>query len=295
MKIASYAGAASQVWQIVIQDATSLIADGLGGVLFNAAGLTCAFKRNKDNAWVEVTLADMTLGAYTSGGLKESDPTVTLGKGAYDFCPPNAALTYGADSVLFRLAGADSMVPLYIEAQLNLPVVTRDEIDCGLALAHSTTGLTLRTGVTFPDGQLANNAVIQIISADSGVGQSRVVNGNVGGAITFDPLTVALGSGPVYYSLSASAAAPLSSVPPTAVQVRNEMDSNSTKLAGIDAATIEALGSLQNAVISLDLGLLSGTISVYRPGSSQTGGNLLRTIPISRPSINEPFSLNRVS
>jgi hypothetical protein len=69
----------------------------------------------------------------------------------------------------------------------------------------------------------------------------------------------------------------------------------SDDVAAVIADLTEVMGSLQNAAITIDSGGLTGTISVYEPGTAQTGGNLLRTIPISRISTDNPFSLNRTS
>lgn len=61
------------------------------------------------------------------------------------------------------------------------------------------------------------------------------------------------------------------------------------------AQAIEMLASLQNALITVEAGGLTGTIEIYTPGTAQTVGNLLQTIPISRSATTEPFSFARVS
>ncbi|MBW2595148.1 MAG: hypothetical protein JRC93_04100 [Deltaproteobacteria bacterium] len=57
---------------------------------------------------MEVTLADMTLGTFTSSGFKELDSTNTPGH--YTFCPPNAAIASAATYVDFVFKGAADLV-----------------------------------------------------------------------------------------------------------------------------------------------------------------------------------------
>jgi hypothetical protein len=92
---------------------------------------------------VQVTLADMTLGAYTSGGLK----AVPNMSGFYDFCPPDAALATGASSVAFLLYPATTtvtMAPVPIEVQLTQADLD-DATDFGLTNLDAAVSTRLPT------------------------------------------------------------------------------------------------------------------------------------------------------
>lgn len=102
---------------IFLQDSSKSTGDGLAGLLFNSAGLTCYYHRNTGNVSVAVALANMTLGTFASGGFKEID-AVNM-KGGYAFCPPDAAMAAGAQSVTFWFQGATNLAPMPIEVELT--------------------------------------------------------------------------------------------------------------------------------------------------------------------------------
>jgi hypothetical protein len=110
-------GTTSQIIQVFILNSTSTTGAGLTGVTYNAAGLTCYYKRNTASADVAVTLATMTLGTWATGGWKEVDSTNM--PGLYEIGIPNAALASGADLVTVYIQGAASMVPLPIQIELT--------------------------------------------------------------------------------------------------------------------------------------------------------------------------------
>lgn len=68
-----------------------------------------------------------------------------------------------------------------------------------------------------------------------------------------------------------------------------------TTAAAHTEALTEVLASLQNAVVTVASGGLTGTVTIYRPGTPQIPANLLRTIPMTRSAIDKPFSMNLVS
>jgi len=103
-------GTTSQILPVFIRDSASTTGAGKTGILFNASGFTCYYKRSSGTASAAVTLATIaTLGTYTSGGWKEIDATNQ--PGLYEFHPPNAAVASGAEWVVFYFQGAAGMVP----------------------------------------------------------------------------------------------------------------------------------------------------------------------------------------
>lgn len=102
---------------VFIQDSSSTTGAGLGGLVFNTASLTCYYHRNTASASVSVSLATMTLGTWATGGFKEVDATNM--KGMYSFCPPDAAVAAGAQSVTFYFQGAANMAPRPYTIQLT--------------------------------------------------------------------------------------------------------------------------------------------------------------------------------
>jgi hypothetical protein len=78
----------------------------------------------------------------------------------------------------------------------------------------------------------------------------------------------------------------------SAIAIRQAVGLNSANLATM---LTEITASLQNAVVDLQTDKLIGEIRIYTPGTAQILGNLLRTLPLSRASTSDPFSINRVS
>lgn len=132
-------GSTSEVWEIFLQDSGSAVGAGKTGILYNAAGLSCYYKRNKGSASVSVTLADIpTLGTFVSGGFKQVDGTNM--PGVYEFHPPDAALASGAQSVTFFFQGASGMAVLPLEVEL-VAVNLQDGVRFGLtALPNVASG-----------------------------------------------------------------------------------------------------------------------------------------------------------
>jgi hypothetical protein len=117
-KISRKAGTTSHILEIFLQDSSKTTGDGLTGLLFSTAGLTCYYKRNRDTASVAVTLADITtLGTYASGGLKAVDGTHM--PGVMEFHPPDAALAAGSGTVTFFFQGATNLAQTPQEVELT--------------------------------------------------------------------------------------------------------------------------------------------------------------------------------
>lgn len=68
-----------------------------------------------------------------------------------------------------------------------------------------------------------------------------------------------------------------------------------TALTDLASQVEIVMASMQNAEITLNSNLLTGEINIWKPGTSRVIGNFLGTIPISRPSTAEPFSMNKTS
>jgi hypothetical protein len=152
-KLSRLAGSTGHVLMIFVQDSTKTTGEGLPGLVFNSAGLTCYYKRNSGTASVAVTLATITtLGTFTSGGFKEVDATNM--KGLYEFHPPDAAYAAGAKSVVIMLQGAGNMAPVLIEIELTA-VNNQDGQGYGLT-ALPVTG-TLAVTPTLAATQAFNN------------------------------------------------------------------------------------------------------------------------------------------
>ncbi|HEX8875642.1 MAG TPA: hypothetical protein VF777_02775 [Phycisphaerales bacterium] len=114
----------------------------------NTPNLKAFFTRNTGAAATEITLVDMTLGSYTSGGFKEiSDADMP---GWYQFCIPDAALVAGADSVAIMIRGADGMLPVTLEIALDEEVVLAPKGFNNLGAPAEPTNTTLAT-LTWPE------------------------------------------------------------------------------------------------------------------------------------------------
>jgi len=115
-KIALKVGSTSKLLRLFIQDGTAANGAGLTGLVYNSAGLKCAYIAEGQATATVVTLATATVGTYTSGGFKEIDATNL--PGVYELGVPNAALASG-NSTLLMLFGAANMVPVLAEIELD--------------------------------------------------------------------------------------------------------------------------------------------------------------------------------
>jgi hypothetical protein len=133
-KISRQVGTSSQLVDLFALNSASTTGAGLAGLTFNSSGLTCFYHRNTAAASVAVTLANMTLGTYSTGGFIAVDGANM--PGLYQFGIPNAALASGADTVTFAFAGATNLAPLYLEIELT--AVNNQATSFGLSLAKTT-------------------------------------------------------------------------------------------------------------------------------------------------------------
>ncbi len=170
MKVILKAGSTSNILQIFIADSSSTTGAGLTGLVFNTASLTAYYHKDADTTATAITLVTMTVGTYTSSGFKEIDATNM--PGWYQFCPPNAAVSSGAN-VGFHLKGATNMAPLPIEVQL-VAVDLQDTVRLGLtslpnAAAEAAGGLYTRGSGAGQIGQPANGRInVQVAGVTAG-------------------------------------------------------------------------------------------------------------------------------
>lgn len=115
-------GLTNELVRVFIQDSTATDGSGLTGLAYNSAGLTAYYIRQGDAAATQITLANATVGTWTSGGFKEVDSTNL--PGVYELGLPNAVVASGARSVLVMLKGATNMVPLLLELEIDEGAVT---------------------------------------------------------------------------------------------------------------------------------------------------------------------------
>lgn len=106
--------------EVFLQDSRYLDQRGLTGVVYNAAGLEAYFIKDDqgNTGGTSITLANATLGAWTSGGLKEKDATHAAGW--YEFGAPNAMFsTSSSKEVVLVIRGAANMA----ETHIRIPIV----------------------------------------------------------------------------------------------------------------------------------------------------------------------------
>jgi len=141
------AGITSYIDRVWIQNSST--GAGLTGLAYNTASLVMYYTRIGDTSATAVTLANCTLGTYTSGGFKEVDATNL--PGLYEIHYPNAMLASGARKVHAMLKGAASMQPLAIEIELDA-VDYLSAVNFGLtclpSAAHSNTGGLITFGTS---------------------------------------------------------------------------------------------------------------------------------------------------
>lgn len=144
------AGSTSVMLQVFAQDSAKTDGSGKTGVLYNATGLTCYYKRNTASASASVSLADIgTLGTFASGGWKEVDATNM--PGVYEFHPPDTAFAAGADSVAFWIGGASGMAALTLEIELR-----QAPAQVSFLMVQSSDHRTAATGLTVTAQKSAN-------------------------------------------------------------------------------------------------------------------------------------------
>lgn len=115
MKLMIKRGTTSKIVRVFIQDSSVTTGAGLTGLAYNTSNLVAYFIEEGKASATAITLADATVGTWTSGGFKAVDGTNM--PGLYELHLPNAALDEG-NSVVVMLKGATNMAPCLLEIQL---------------------------------------------------------------------------------------------------------------------------------------------------------------------------------
>lgn len=111
-----YAGLTSQSVDLFLADSSSTTGAGLTGVVYNAAGLTCYYRKGATGTAAVISLASVSVGgAWQSGGFVEVDSTNM--PGIYRFDIPNTVVD------------SEGFVTIYFQGATNL-VPTALRIDC---------------------------------------------------------------------------------------------------------------------------------------------------------------------
>lgn len=299
MKLSIKAGKTSKILQIFIQDSSSTTGAGLTGLAYNSSGLTAYYHREGDTTATAITLATMTVGTFTSGGFEEIDATNM--PGWYQFCPPDAALATGSESVGLHLKGATNMAPLPIEVEL-VAYDPQDAVRLGLtALPNAAAG----ANGGLPTGDASGKVALQ---ADQAVNVTKV-NGtaqtaeDIGAAVATILTDVNTGAGAIYTRLGAPSGASLAAdiaavksdtgstltdaaaikttTDKFAFTVANQVDANAVSVGG-DGTGAANLAKTTRAIARGTVGAAASTTSIptsaFSPAGSASGQFIGRTV-----------------
>jgi len=148
MKLIIKKATTSKIIQIFIQDSSATDGAGLTGLVYNSASLTAYYIKVGDASATAISLADATVGTWTSSGFKEVDAANM--PGVYEIGIPDACLTTVAQ-VVVMLKGAANMAPVVLEIQLDDNVV-KDAYDI---VNHVTYGNSaLKTEIDYNEALL---------------------------------------------------------------------------------------------------------------------------------------------
>lgn len=186
MKRKSHAGITSMMLPVFVQDTSSAIGAGLGGIAFNTSGLVGEYRRQGQSSWTAITLAAGTLGTWSSGGWIADG---ALG-GAYEVGIPDAAVASGARWVAVRYRGATNMLPVLVEIELDA-VDYQDATAFGLAdldaaiSSRSTYAGTDTAGTTTLLGRLTATRAGLLDNLDAAIStRSTYAGGDTAGTTT---------------------------------------------------------------------------------------------------------------
>jgi hypothetical protein len=135
---------------VFVQNATSTTGAGLTGLTYNASGLEWYWFAEDSGTSTSISLTNMTLGTWTSGGFVQVDSTNL--PGFYEIGIPNTVIanTNSRTWVTMLLQGAANMVPIPIEIQL-VEYNPMDGVSLGLTGVKSNVVAWSNTSVPPPD------------------------------------------------------------------------------------------------------------------------------------------------
>ncbi|MGE4196018.1 MAG: hypothetical protein AB7G11_02695 [Phycisphaerales bacterium] len=160
-------GTTSKTIEVVAKDSSSSTGGNLTGLAYNTASLTAYYHRQGAASATAITLADGTVGTWSSGGFKAVDGTNLPGH--YELGVPDAALAASATYVTIQLKGATNLVPIEVFIELDT-INYQDSVRAGLtalpnAAAEASGGLITRgtsTGQLSVSGGAAQVAGVQL-------------------------------------------------------------------------------------------------------------------------------------
>lgn len=255
---------------------------GLTGLVYNSASLVCYYHRDGDTTPTAITLVTATVGTYTSGGFKEIDATNMPGFYEFGI-PNAVLSSGNEVAIVFKGATNLEEYPIEIEltqtdnqdasgggmSRLDAAITSRMATftlptnfpslsingsghvvlaDASLVTAKLGTFVLAKTTNITGFNDIAATAIVSSGAiTTSGGAVSNVttvgsVTNDVGGKILGGGAGTITGTGVRAVDGSGNAIAPASSIV-SAAAIRTEMDSNSTKLANLDATVSSRLST----------------------------------------------------
>ncbi len=296
MKLNRIAGATSEIWQVFIADSSSTTGAGLTGLVFNTSNLVAYYHRDIDTTATAITLVDMTVGTFTSGGFKEISASNM--PGWYQFCPPNTALATAAKSCAIHLKGAANMAPLPIEVDLDSQVDIRASLGIAVTNEDFTMASATASTITLPATDSAGNSIADndqfagcalFIAGGTGINQIVVLEGGTTGARTYN---VTSGTMPVALDSTSKCIWLTSSILPIIVCNKLADHSRRRTQANVEASSdgdtlslLSLYGSIQ-AMLKNSLTATPGLLTVYKvDGVTVLGTETVTTDPTATPIV----------
>lgn len=250
---------------------------GLTGLAYNTSGVSCRYIRSGQAASSSITLADMTVGTWVSGGFKEVS-ALTM-PGVYEFGIPDACLAAGADSVIIHFQfGNQAGDHVKLEIQL-VSVDLMDAVRFGLtALPNANAG----ANGGLPLGDASGRVDLATDAIDADALKSDAVAEIQSGLSTLDAAGVRAALGLASANLDtqlgaiaanvATALGDIAAVDARLITVHGIVDDGTTGMAATGQGVIDLLTRLSNArALLLDnLALLDEAISSRLAAASYT-------------------------
>lgn len=193
------------------------------GLLFNTSGLSCVYKRELAANPVSVTLATMTAGTWASGGFIEENSGSM--PGVYELGIPDAAISASDAStwVVIQFIGTNVYFqPIRIDLVAYNPQV--NNLDVAVSTRLATTSYTVPPTAVAIRTEIDSNSTKLDAAITS---RASATDYTTARAAKLDNLDT---------TVSSRLASGSYTTPPTVTAIRTEMDTNSTKLANLDAA-----------------------------------------------------------
>ena len=271
------AGTTNKIIEFPIYDSSSSVGALLSNLTYNSSGLVAFYdiwgSAGSSNS---ISLNTMTKGTYTPSGFIAVDGTNM--PGVYQLGIPNIVLAPGAQGATIQLKGASNMVPVTIGLELtsvtdypaNITQISGSNVSTSTAQLGvnvvningvSQTGRDIGSSVVVGTN---NDKIGYSLSSNQTFNNTGNIIGNLSGSVTnvLSGVVVTTNNDKINYNLATP--------PPTAIQVRQEMDSHSTQLSGI----VSSVNSLHN----------TSTTDIF----NQTTLALNTTIPVN-PNLDSIF------